>query len=77
MSRYRMRTERPGLHLRTGEILLGTPYEPSSLNMVVVVRCEADGHSPGALLPLAELEDLGPAGEALGPFSWGRPGVRA
>ncbi|WP_460669497.1 hypothetical protein [Kocuria himachalensis] len=41
------------------------------------MRCEADGHSPGALLPLAELEDLGPAGEALGPFSWGRPGVRA
>ncbi|MFI7742627.1 hypothetical protein [Kocuria rhizosphaericola] len=76
VSRYRMQVDRPGLDLRAGETVLCAPYEPAELNMVVVVRCEADGHSPGALLPLGELEHLGPTGERLGPCSWGKPGVR-
>ncbi len=76
VSRYRMRVDRPGLDLRAGETVLCAPYEPAELDMVVVVRCEADGHSPGALLPLGELEHLGATDEHLGPCSWGRPGVR-
>lgn len=75
--RYRMLGDRPGLDLRAGETVLGIPYEPAHLDMVVVVRCEADGHSPGALLSAGEVEDLGPTGEHIGPFSWGRPGVRS
>lgn len=77
VSRYRMQVDRPGLHLRAGETVLGIPYEPADLGMVVVVRCETDGHSPGALLPAGEVEDLGPTGEHLGPCSWGKPGVRS
>ncbi|MEX5298425.1 hypothetical protein RCG67_06560 [Kocuria sp. CPCC 205292] len=76
VSRYRMQVDRPGLDLRAGETVLCAPYEPAELNMVVVVRCEADGHSPGALLPLGEVEHLGPTDEHLGPCSWGKPGVR-
>lgn len=76
LARYRMRVDRQGLSLRAGEIVLCTPYEPAELDMVVLVRCEADGHSPGALLPSQEVEHLEVTAEALGPFSWGRPGVR-
>lgn len=76
LSRYRMRADRPGLNLRAGEIVLCVPYEPVELNMLVLVRCETDGHSPGALLPVGEVEYLGPTHEILGPCAWGRPGVR-
>lgn len=76
LSRYRMHTDRPGLHLRAGEVILGTPYEPAGSTMVVLVRCETDGHNPGALLSTDELEDLGPTDQLLGPCSWGKPGVR-
>lgn len=76
LSRYRMHTDRPGLRLRAGEVILGTPYEPADSTMVVLVRCETDGHNPGALLSTDELEDLGPTDQLLGPCSWGNPGVR-
>lgn len=66
LSRYRMRTDRPGLNLRAGEIVLCAPYEPAQLNMLVLVRCEADGHSPGALLSVSEVEYLEPTPELLG-----------
>jgi len=71
-----MRSDRPGLNLRAGETVLCAPYEPAELNMLVLVRCEADGHSPGALLSVGEVEYLEPTGETLGPCAWGRPGVR-
>jgi hypothetical protein len=64
------------LNLHAGEIVLCAPYQPAGQTMVVLVRCEADGHNPGALLPVEELEDLGPTGQTLGPGSWGKPGVR-
>ncbi|MEX5258033.1 UNVERIFIED_CONTAM: hypothetical protein RF653_08835 [Kocuria sp. CPCC 205316] len=76
LSRYRMHTDRPGLRLRAGEVILGTPYASTEATMVVPVRCETDGHNPGALLSTDELEDLGPTDELLGPCSWGKPGVR-
>ncbi|MHC5560681.1 hypothetical protein [Kocuria sp. U4B] len=76
LSRYRMRTDRPGLNLRAGETVLCTPYEPAELNMLVLVRCETDGHSPGALLSVSEVEYLEPTPELLGPCAWGKPGVR-
>ena len=77
LARYRMRVDRQGLRLRAGEIVLGAPYGPAAPDMVVLVRCEADGHSPGALIPSQEVEHLEATDEALGPFSWGRPGVRS
>lgn len=76
LSRYRMRADRHGLRLRAGEIVLCVPYESSDPDVLVLVRCEADGHGPGALLSAREVEHLGPTEEALGPFSWGKPGVR-
>lgn len=76
LSRYRMRADRHGLHLHAGEVVLCAPYEPVALNMVVVVRCESDGHSPGALLSTSEVEYLGTTSEPLGPCSWGTPGPR-
>ena len=76
LSRYRMRGDRHGLKLRAGEVVLCTPYEPAALNMIVVVRCESDGHSPGALLSTSEVEYLGTTSEPLGPCSWGTPGPR-
>jgi hypothetical protein len=76
LSRYRMRSDRPGLNLRAGEIVLCAPYEPAELNMLVLVRCETDGHSPGALLSVSEVEYLEQTHEVLGPCAWGRPGVR-
>lgn len=76
VSRYRMRSDRPGLSLRAGEIVLCAPYAPAERNMLVLVRCEVDGHGPGALLSVNEVEHLGLTGETLGPCSWGKPGVR-
>ncbi|MEX5303144.1 hypothetical protein [Kocuria sabuli] len=76
LSRCRMRADRPGLDLRSGETVLCAPYEPSELGMVVLVRCEADGHSPGALLAAAEVEYLGPALGLAAPQVWHKPGRR-
>lgn len=76
LSRYRMHADRPGLHLRAGEVLLGIPYESTDPKMVMPVRCESDGHNPGALLPTDELEHLGTTDQLLGPCSWGKSGVR-
>ncbi|GGG72052.1 hypothetical protein GCM10011374_41000 [Kocuria dechangensis] len=76
LSRYRMRADRPGLDLRAGESVLCAAYEPAGLGLVVLVRCEADGHSPGALIPVEELEYLGPAPEPLAQGAWSRPGTR-
>ncbi|MEX5271141.1 hypothetical protein [Kocuria sabuli] len=76
LSRYRLRSDRPGLSLRAGEVILGAPYESADSALVVVVRCETDGHNPGVVLSREELEDLGPTAQLLGPCSWGKPGVR-
>lgn len=76
LSRYRMHTDRPGLRLRAGEVMLGVPYALAGATMVMPVRCESDGHNPGALLSTEELEDLGPTDHLLGPCSWGKAGVR-
>jgi hypothetical protein len=76
LSRYRVRSDRPGLNLRAGEIVLCAVYEPASLGMVVLVRCEADGHAPGALLPARELELIEHTGAVAGPVVWSAPGVR-
>lgn len=76
LSRYRLHTDRPGLSLRAGEVILGAPYESADSAMVVLVRCEIDGHNPGVVLSTEELEDLGPTAQLLGPCSWGKPGVR-
>ncbi|WP_309057996.1 hypothetical protein [Streptomyces sp.] len=76
VARYRMRTDRAGLNLRAGEMVLCSPYDPVELGMVVLVRCEADGYSPGALVPASDVEYLEPAGPSYGPFVWGTPGVR-
>ncbi|MFI7482488.1 hypothetical protein ACH9EU_08715 [Kocuria sp. M1R5S2] len=76
LSRYRMHTDRPGLRLRAGEVILGVPYALAEATMVMPVRCESDGHNPGALLSTEELEDLGPTDQLLGPYSWGKAGVR-
>ena len=76
LSRYRMRADRPGLRLRAGETVLCAPYAPTESHMLVLVRCETDGHNPGVLLSVAEVEYLGPTEEILGPCAWGRPGVR-
>ncbi|KUG57016.1 hypothetical protein AVL61_15635 [Kocuria rosea subsp. polaris] len=76
VARYRMRTDRAGLDLRAGEAVLCAPYEPVELGMVVLVRCEVDGYTPGALIPAADVEYLEPVGPSSGPFVWGTPGVR-
>ncbi len=76
LSRYRVRADRPGLSLRAGETVLCAVYEPASLGMVVLVRCESDGHAPGALLPVRELELLERTGTLAGPVAWSAPGVR-
>ncbi|MFC4904998.1 hypothetical protein [Kocuria oceani] len=77
LSRCRVLADRPGLGLRAGELVLCAPYEPAELGMVVLVRCEADGHSPGALLSAGEVEVLEPALELVAPRTWHRPGHRA
>jgi hypothetical protein len=76
LSRYRMRTDRAGLHLQAGEIVLCAPYEPAALNMVVLVRCEADGYSPGVLISTSEVSYIGPAAEPLVMTLWDKPGKR-
>ncbi|MHC5560835.1 hypothetical protein [Kocuria sp. U4B] len=76
LSRYRVRTGRAGLNLRAGEIVLCAPYEPADLGMVVLVRCEADGHSPGALISTDQVEFIGPAHEPVGVSMWDKPGRR-
>jgi hypothetical protein len=76
VARYRMRTDRAGLNLRAGEVVLCAPYDPVELGMVVLVRCEADGYSPGALIPASDVEYVEPAGSSFGPFVWDTPGVR-
>ena len=76
LSRYRMHTDRPGLRLGAGEVVLGVPCALAEATMVMPVRCESDGHNPGALLSPEELEDLGPTDQLLGPCSWGKAGVR-
>jgi hypothetical protein len=57
-------------------VIRGTPYEPADSALVVLVRCETDGHHSGVVLSSEELEDLGPTALLLGPCSWGKPGVR-
>jgi hypothetical protein len=76
LSRCRMRTDRAGLNLRAGEIVLCAIYEPADLGMVVLVRCESDGHSPGALISAEEVEFLGPALVPMAPSTWHKPGQR-
>jgi hypothetical protein len=76
LSRYRLRTDRPGLSLRAGEVILGAPYEPAGSALVVVAGCEADGHNPSVVLASEESEDLGSTDQLLDPYSWGKPGVR-
>lgn len=76
LSRYRLLADRPGLNLRAGEVVLCAVYEPAALGMVVLVRCESDGHAPGALLPVRELELIEHTGTPAGPVVWSVPGVR-
>lgn len=76
LSRCRVRADRAGLNLRAGEIVVCAVYEPADLGMVVLVRCEADGHRPGALIPADEVEVIGPALEPLGVSVWDKPGQR-
>lgn len=76
LSRYRVLADRPGLDLRSGETVLCAVYEPAALGMVVLVRCESDGHAPGALLSVRELELLEHTGMLAGPVAWSVPGVR-
>lgn len=76
LCRYRMRVDRPGLHLRAGETVLCAPYEPAELGMVVLVRCEADGHTPGALITAGEVEYLEPVLEPVVLGGWDKPGTR-
>lgn len=76
LSRCRMRVDRPGLNLRAGETVLCAPYEPSELGMVVLVRCEADGHAPGALISAGEVDHLESASEPVVLSGWDKPGTR-
>lgn len=76
LPRYRMLVDRPGLHLRAGETVLCAPYEPAELGMVVIVRCEADGHTPGALVSTGVVDYLEPALEPVVLGEWDKPGTR-
>lgn len=76
LTRYRVRTDRPGLELMTGETVLCTAYEPVALGMVVLVRCESDGYSPGALMPLHGLEFVEHTDEVADPGQWTELGRR-
>jgi hypothetical protein len=76
LSRYRVRTSQGGLNLRAGEIVLCAPYEPTHLGMVVLVHCETDGHSPGALISIEDIDYIGPALEPMAPCKWDTPGTR-
>ena len=75
--RYRMRVDRPGLNLRAEVTVLCAPYEPAELGMVVLVRCEADGHTPGALISADEVDYLEPALEPVVLGGWDKPGTRS
>ena len=44
--------------------------------MVVLVRCEADGHTPGALISAEEVDYLEPAVEPVILGAWDKPGTR-
>ncbi|ALU40124.1 hypothetical protein AS188_10635 [Kocuria flava] len=77
LARYRLRCDRPGLALRAGETVLAAVYEPAALGLVVLVRCEADGHAPGALLPARDLELLEHTDHPARPGAWSVPGLRA
>lgn len=74
--RCRMLTDRPELSVRAGETVLCAAYDPADLGMVVLVRCEADGHTPGALISAEEVQCLEsvPVVGALG--GWDKPGTR-
>lgn len=76
LARYRLRCDRPGLALRAGETVLAAVYEPAALGLVVLVRCEADGHAPGALLPARDLELLEHTDHPARPGAWSVPGLR-
>jgi hypothetical protein len=65
-----MRADRPGQDLRAGESVLCVAYDPTRLGVVVLVRCKTEGQSPGALVPVEELESLGP--EPLTPSAWSK-----
>lgn len=77
LSRYRVRADRPGLELEAGETVLCTPYEPTALGMVVLVRCESDDYAPGALVPVWALEFLEHTDEHADPAEWSALGRRA
>jgi hypothetical protein len=74
--RFRVRADHHGLRLRAGESVLCVPYEPEELGMVVLVRCEGDGHAPGALLSVRELDYVEEAGRYAGEADWDEPGTR-
>ena len=74
--RFRVATDHRGLHLRTGEAVLCVPYEPAELGMVVLVRCESDGHAPGALLSVHGLVYVEEAGRYSAEGGWDEPGTR-
>jgi hypothetical protein len=76
LSRYRVRTARAGVDLRAGETVLCAPYEPALQGLVVLVRCETDGYSPGVLIPAATVEYLGPAPQLTDARTWSTPGAR-
>jgi hypothetical protein len=76
LSRYRMRTGRAGLNLRAGEIVLCAAYEPADLGMVVLVRCESDGHSPGVLISGEDVDYIGPYHGPMDLSAWHKPGQR-
>lgn len=76
LSRCRMRVDRPGLNLRAGETVLCAPYAPAELGMVVLVRCEVDGHTPGALISAGAVDYLEPALEPVVLGGWDKPGAR-
>jgi hypothetical protein len=76
LSRCRVRADRAGLNLRAGETVLCAPYEPSELGMVVLVRCEVDGHRPGVLISASSVEYLELATEPVAGRGWDRPGMR-
>ncbi len=76
LTRYRVRADHAGLTLRAGETVLCTPYEPATLGMVVLVRCEADSYAPGALVPLQTLEFLEHTDEVADPGQWSELGRR-
>jgi hypothetical protein len=64
------------LHLVADEIMLCAPYEPVELGMVVLVRCETDGHSPGALIPAEDVKYISPTLAPMTTCLWDKPGKR-